>query len=418
MAQTDRNGGTTEQSSPPSRLNWRGPWATATIYLVYDAFSFEGSSYITIANHTSGVFATDLASGRFQLMAEKGTAGTGTGDLLAANNLSEVNASAARTNLQAALWDVEGASVVAASTTDIWALDGTTRHITGNTTITSFGTAPRAGARMRVIFDGTPLLTHSTDCNLNNGTDNIQIEVGDYADVYADTTTQMDVIVHRKSGKPIVRASDTAYGTGWNGDLDPPTKNAVYDKIETLGGGFSNMQVFTSTDTWEVPAGVTKVKATVVGGGGSGGGGTLGPTIGQMGGGGGGATAIGIYTVVPSAVHNVTVGTAGNASSFGSPTAFCTATGGASAANDSVVGGAGGIATGGQINIRGGVGRTSGGEGGDSFYSQGAPSPNTANSNGVSAVGFGAGGSGARDNNSTISFSGGAGVAGVVVLEW
>jgi len=30
--------------------------------------------------------------------------------------------------------------------------------------------------------------------------------------------------------------SDTAYGSGWNGSLNPATKNAIYDKIETLGG--------------------------------------------------------------------------------------------------------------------------------------------------------------------------------------
>lgn len=30
---------------------------------------------------------------------------------------------------------------------------------------------------------------------------------------------------------------DEAYGVGWNGSVEVPTKNAVYDKIETLGGG-------------------------------------------------------------------------------------------------------------------------------------------------------------------------------------
>ena len=30
---------------------------------------------------------------------------------------------------------------------------------------------------------------------------------------------------------------DEAYGAGWNGSLEPPTKNALYDKIETMGGG-------------------------------------------------------------------------------------------------------------------------------------------------------------------------------------
>lgn len=30
---------------------------------------------------------------------------------------------------------------------------------------------------------------------------------------------------------------DDAYGSGWNGSTDVPTKNAIYDKIETIGGG-------------------------------------------------------------------------------------------------------------------------------------------------------------------------------------
>jgi len=34
-----------------------------------------------------------------------------------------------------------------------------------------------------------------------------------------------------------VTVSDEAYGAGWNGSLEVPTKNAIYDKIETLGGG-------------------------------------------------------------------------------------------------------------------------------------------------------------------------------------
>lgn len=33
-----------------------------------------------------------------------------------------------------------------------------------------------------------------------------------------------------------VTVNDEAYGSGWNGSVEVPTKNAVYDKIETLGG--------------------------------------------------------------------------------------------------------------------------------------------------------------------------------------
>ncbi len=34
-----------------------------------------------------------------------------------------------------------------------------------------------------------------------------------------------------------VNVPDEAYGAGWNGSMEVPTKNALYDKIETLGGG-------------------------------------------------------------------------------------------------------------------------------------------------------------------------------------
>ena len=34
-----------------------------------------------------------------------------------------------------------------------------------------------------------------------------------------------------------IAVPDEVYGVGWNGSLEAPTKNAVYDKIETLGGG-------------------------------------------------------------------------------------------------------------------------------------------------------------------------------------
>ena len=80
-------------------------------------------------------------------------------------------------------------------------------------------------------------------------------------------------------------------------------------------GGISNMQVFTSSGTFTVPAGITKVKVTVVGGG------------------GGASFGVG--------------GTSGNTSSFG---AYCSATGGAPGS------GAGGTGSGGTINFSGQAG--------------------------------------------------------------
>ncbi len=47
------------------------------------------------------------------------------------------------------------------------------------------------------------------------------------------TLTQTGVLTISDS----VVVPDEAYGVSWNGSLEVPTKNAVYDKIQTMGGG-------------------------------------------------------------------------------------------------------------------------------------------------------------------------------------
>lgn len=49
-----------------------------------------------------------------------------------------------------------------------------------------------------------------------------------------------------------IQVPEEAYGSGWNGSLEVPTKNAVYDKIETMGGGGDVSGPSSSTDN-EVP---------------------------------------------------------------------------------------------------------------------------------------------------------------------
>jgi hypothetical protein len=55
------------------------------------------------------------------------------------------------------------------------------------------------------------------------------------ADVVHDTGDETIGGVKTFSSDPLI--PDEAYGVGWNGSLEPPTKNAVYDKIETVTGG-------------------------------------------------------------------------------------------------------------------------------------------------------------------------------------
>jgi hypothetical protein len=69
---------------------WTAPaaWATATAYVAGPPASVVvqgGETYVCLVAHTSGTFATDLAAGKWIKVAQKGL-----GDMLAANNLSEL----------------------------------------------------------------------------------------------------------------------------------------------------------------------------------------------------------------------------------------------------------------------------------------------------------------------------------------
>jgi hypothetical protein len=89
----------TDISSVPE---WRNAWTTGRAYVKNDLVREAGSAYICLVAHTSGTFSTDLVASKWELFAEKGTAGAGTGDMLGANNLSDVaNAATARSNISA-----------------------------------------------------------------------------------------------------------------------------------------------------------------------------------------------------------------------------------------------------------------------------------------------------------------------------
>jgi hypothetical protein len=213
-------------------------------------------------------------------------------------------------------------------------------------------------------------------------------------------------------------------------------------------------QVFTSSGTFTVPAGITAVKVTVVGGGG--GGATVSSGGNAGGGGGGGGVSIRYVTgLTPSGTVSVTVGSLGSASTGGGTSSFgssASATGGGGGSGGT--GGAGGSGSSGDINITGGAGGNGaawsgcsnsstsagaggaagggkggngvadgfgdiGGAGGGGAFGGGADGPTGFNtsSNGLAGRGYGSGGSGGQASGGG-GATGGSGTAGIVIVEW
>lgn len=212
----------------------------------------------------------------------------------------------------------------------------------------------------------------------------------------------------------------------------PPVKgedNNLRDAIlAMIAAGNRGQQVFTTSGTFTVPAGVTGVVVEVWG---AGGGGAGGPGSGGAGGGGAGGGGYAIKRVtglVPGATVSVTVGTGGAAgavagngggggsSSFG---VHCSATGGAAGnygGTTTSPGALGGGGSGGDINMGGDSGKPSeglvGGSGGAAARGGGGGMAGYVTAGGVGQFpgGGGAGGD--------ATFGGGVGAGGLVFVRW
>ncbi len=203
-----------------------------------------------------------------------------------------------------------------------------------------------------------------------------------------------------------------------------------------MSGLLGRQQVFSANGTFTPPAGVYRVRVTVVGGGGGGAGGD---TARAGSGGGAGGAAIGWVDVTPGTGVAVTVGaggatasgaaaaSAGGTSSFGSLASATGGNGGTAANGTNNAGAAGGAGTiTGGAAITGAYGTDGyffsstvqfGGTGGGSVLG-GAGRPAVNGNSGANMAGQapGSGGSGAYLCTGTVA--GGVGAAGIVIVEW
>jgi len=175
----------------------------------------------------------------------------------------------------------------------------------------------------------------------------------------------------------------------------------------------SDLQVFTTSGSFTVPAGVTKIEVEVRGGGGGGGGGMTATSSIPGRGGCGGGYGKGVFSVIEGSTHTVTVGAggsggssapsagvAGGTSSFGT---LISATGGGGGTTGTSGGCAGGTSTA-PLNMTGFIG-----------HQYATPAQITISSNRGGAAGDGSSrGSGGSGNKG----AGSAGAAGNVVVRW
>lgn len=184
---------------------WRGAWLTATSYAKRDMVKQAGNVYICLVAHTSGTFSTDLTDLKWELMVPKGDSGSGTGDLVSTNNLSDLaDAATARSNLGLGTAAVE--SIVPVSKGGTGATDAAGAR-------TALGLGPLATASTIGIanIDGAALVT-SIDTILSNDND---VTIPTSAAVIDYTKTEYNKFAQLTAAGPVTTVNFTNLA-GWD----------------------------------------------------------------------------------------------------------------------------------------------------------------------------------------------------------
>jgi hypothetical protein len=126
------------------------------------------------------------------------------------------------TNLGASAWTDGGTNVYPATTTDQVAI-GTTTPVSG-AILTVNGTLAGSGSG--------PMAITNANVGIGTTTAGALLTIGSTGQA---TVSSAGAIATSST----VSVADDAYAAGWNGSTNVPTKNAIYDKIETISAGAS-----------------------------------------------------------------------------------------------------------------------------------------------------------------------------------
>jgi hypothetical protein len=218
----ETNAGTAETNAAASaaaaqvaKIEWQSAWLTATVYAVNDAVSQGGSSYICLVDHTSGTFATDLSANKWELLAEKGADGAGSGDFMADGSVP-----------------MTGPLVFEGATADAFETTLVMTDPTADRTITfpdATGTVLLGGAPAQGVIDDLAAITYAQgDVLYHNGSNLVKLAAGTSGQylktqgaganpLWADIVSGSSFVAHKNG------TDQTAIGTGTWTKLTLPT---------------------------------------------------------------------------------------------------------------------------------------------------------------------------------------------------
>ncbi|MYM81077.1 hypothetical protein GTP44_03765 [Duganella sp. FT50W] len=151
-------------------------------------------------------------------------------------------------SLTGQLVERKAANITAAATINIWAADGNSATLVGATAVVSLGESPQPGAKFTLIAAAATPLINGANLVLPGGVD-YTTTVGDRLEIFAETSTKMDVSIFKADGAPVIGGATyvtrtanvmlTRSDTGKFIDITSGTFTQTFDNLANLPASWS-----------------------------------------------------------------------------------------------------------------------------------------------------------------------------------